>query len=46
MKLKKDLKHEFVRVYWINVAQETVEQRSVLCAVENLQVYIQLCNIF
>jgi hypothetical protein len=46
MKLKKDLKREVVRVYRINVAQETVKQRSVLSTVENLKVFIQLCNIF
>jgi hypothetical protein len=40
MKLKKNLKREVVWLYWINVAQETVEQRSVLSTVENLQVYI------
>jgi hypothetical protein len=45
MKLKKNLKHEVVRVYWINVAQERVEQRSVLIAVDNLQVNIHLCSV-
>jgi len=40
------LKSEVVRGYWINVAQERVEQPSVLSTVENLQVYILLCNVF
>jgi len=43
---KKSLNREVVRVYWINVAQERVQQPSVLSTVENLQVCIQLCNVF